>query len=80
MSIDLTFLLLPTEALVVDGAPGWPRVKFTPQQVNNAVEAGANLFKNKQTVKADMGYGKGFINSVSYRNGSIKLGSSIADT
>lgn len=58
MSTNLTLLLLPTEALVVEGAPGWARVEFTPQEVRNAVEAGANLSKNNQTVKADMGFGK----------------------
>lgn len=60
MSTNLTFLLLPTKALVVEGAPGRSRVEFTPQEVRNAVEAGANLAKNKQTVKADTGYGKAF--------------------
>lgn len=58
MSTNLTILLLPTEALVVDRAPGWARVDFTPAEVRKAVEAGANLFKNNQTVKAATGLGK----------------------
>ena len=58
MSTNLTFLLLPTKALVVEEAPGWAKVEFTPQEVHNAGGAGANLFKNHQTVKAHKGYGK----------------------
>lgn len=61
MSTNLTLLVLPTEALVLEGVPGWARVEFTPQEVRNAVEAGANLSKNNETVKADKGYGKSFI-------------------
>lgn len=79
MSTNLTLLLPPT-ALVVEGAPGWARVEFTPQEVRNAVEAGANLFKNNQTVKADRGFGKALWYSPPYRNGFIKFVSSNTDT
>ena len=58
MSTNLTLLLLPTKALVVEEAPGLAKMEFNPQEVQNAVEAGANLFKNNQTVKADEGSGK----------------------
>ncbi len=58
MNTNLTILLLPTENLVVDRAPGWARVEFTPQEIRDAVEAGADLSKNNQTVKAMTGYGK----------------------
>lgn len=58
MKTNLTLSLLPTENLVVERAPGWARVEFTPQEVRNAVEAGANLSKNNQTVKAIKSYGK----------------------
>lgn len=58
MNINLIILLLPSENLVVERAPYWARVEFTPQEVRNAVEAGANLSKNNQTVKAMTSYGK----------------------
>lgn len=51
MNTNLAILLLPNENLVVERAPGWARVEFTPQEVRNAVEAGANLSKNNQTTK-----------------------------
>ena len=41
MSTNLTLPLLPTKALVVEEAPGWAKVEFTPQEVQSAVEAGA---------------------------------------
>lgn len=49
---ELKYLLLPAESLVVDAAPGWKRVEFTPTQVRAAVEAGAKLAQAKQTVRA----------------------------
>ena len=58
MSTNFTFLLLPTETLVVEGALGWARVEFTPQEIRKAVEAGANMSKNNQIIKVDTGYGK----------------------
>lgn len=50
------------------------------QQVYNAIEAGANLFKNKQTVKMDMAYSKTSKYFLSYRNRVIKLVSSNTKT
>lgn len=46
----LTLCHLPTENLVVDGAPNWKRVEFTPEEIELAVKAGAELQIRGETV------------------------------
>lgn len=52
---NLNYNLLPTEALVVDPAPGWARVEFSAEEIWKAVEAGAKLAVNGEQV--DVGNG-----------------------
>lgn len=52
---ELTYNLMPTEALVVDSAPGWARVEFSVTEIRTAVEAGANLAANGKRVRAGKG-------------------------
>ena len=81
MNTNLTISLLPNENLVIERAPGWARVDFISQEVPNAVQVRANLFKNNQTVKATTGYGKALqCFPFKYVNGFIKFSSSNTDT
>lgn len=52
---ELTYDLMPTEALVVDPAPGWVRVEFSVEEIRTAVEAGANLAANGKKVSVGKG-------------------------
>lgn len=55
---ELTYNLLPTEALVVDPAPEWVRVEFSVTEIRTAVEAGASLAaKGKQVCGGKGGSG-----------------------
>lgn len=55
---ELTYNLMPTEALVVDPAPGWVRVEFSVTEIQTAVEAGASLAaKGKQVCGGKGGSG-----------------------
>lgn len=36
---NITYVLLPTQALVVDPTPGYMRVEFSPEEIRQAVEA-----------------------------------------
>lgn len=48
---ELTYHLLPTEALVVEPAPGWARIGVSAMEVRKAVEVGgANLAIKKEQV------------------------------
>lgn len=54
----LTLCHLPTENLVVDGAPNWKRVEFTPEEIELAVKAGAELEIKGETVTEATGMGQ----------------------
>ena len=55
---DLKYAPLPIESLVLDAAPGWKRVEFTPAEVRAAVEAGANLARANQSVHSGSRHSK----------------------
>lgn len=48
---NMTYALLPTQVLVVDRTPRSKRVEFSPEEIRQALEAGAILARQGESVQ-----------------------------